>query len=562
MSLVQRTIDGQSIRCSGTYGVMVGVGPDGSLIPIATDANGNVLMTTNGTPGVLSDAIELTRSPLYAPTAGINPQGGSQLFAVDAQGRVLVAPAPGTAFPEVGTTAGTVAAGNDSRFVGALTPELFGAVGDGVTDDTTALQNAINAAEAVGGTVLLASKTYAISAALNMTSAASIVGLGCYPINGGSTANDDALALPIVAPYLGGSVLLQKTAGANGINITVTGSTVNLRGFGIRFAPSIAFSNTGHGVYCMPPAMDTNYRNNGLLYSTWDGVKVFGHDGNHYAYYLCNILLNNFKGLCSWGGGGTCVETNGETGKNNFLGNSVFDHPYALVCAGGSAHGYWLKNTSGETILITMIRPQAFLRSETDTGLVSTIPASPQKTFAVDPTAINGGTGKAQFLTLIARDFESSINGTGEVIPDDPSHCITPGLSNGAWGDPNYTATDAGGFNLGLLYARQGAFFSGSGMFALGGGGSSGIAPPTSGAHLEVYYQQDGGAGVFSGGTGGAYLLAYDRTAAAFKDLWLRAKTLQFSASNGIVMDSLATADPHVAGQLWRNGTALMISAG
>ena len=42
----------------------------------------------------------------------------------------------------------------------------FGAVGDGATDDTTALQNAINAAELVNGSVYLPSGTYKITAGL------------------------------------------------------------------------------------------------------------------------------------------------------------------------------------------------------------------------------------------------------------------------------------------------------------------------------------------------------------------------------------------------------------
>jgi len=44
----------------------------------------------------------------------------------------------------------------------------FGATGDGVTDDTTALQAAINAAQAVGATVLLPPGTYKITASLTL----------------------------------------------------------------------------------------------------------------------------------------------------------------------------------------------------------------------------------------------------------------------------------------------------------------------------------------------------------------------------------------------------------
>jgi hypothetical protein len=49
-----------------------------------------------------------------------------------------------------------------------ITPEMYGAVGDGVTDDTAEIQAAINAAELVGGTVRFASKDYLISSALTV----------------------------------------------------------------------------------------------------------------------------------------------------------------------------------------------------------------------------------------------------------------------------------------------------------------------------------------------------------------------------------------------------------
>jgi hypothetical protein len=55
----------------------------------------------------------------------------------------------------------------------------YGAVGDGVTDDTTAIQNAINAANSAGGgNVLLSNKTYLISATLILKSNTGLTGIG------------------------------------------------------------------------------------------------------------------------------------------------------------------------------------------------------------------------------------------------------------------------------------------------------------------------------------------------------------------------------------------------
>ena len=66
------------------------------------------------------------------------------------------------------TATGTGAVGRtvQSRLTEILSVKDFGAVGDGTTDDTTALQNTINAAELVNGSVYLPSGTYKITAGL------------------------------------------------------------------------------------------------------------------------------------------------------------------------------------------------------------------------------------------------------------------------------------------------------------------------------------------------------------------------------------------------------------
>lgn len=57
-----------------------------------------------------------------------------------------------------------------------ITPEQFGAVGDGVTDDSTAIQTAINYASDNGLTLKIPSKVYAIKKTLNITKRVTIIG--------------------------------------------------------------------------------------------------------------------------------------------------------------------------------------------------------------------------------------------------------------------------------------------------------------------------------------------------------------------------------------------------
>lgn len=66
----------------------------------------------------------------------------------------------------------------------------YGAVGDGVTDDTTSIQNAVNAAQINGGTVYVPCGTYSISSSILITKPITIMGEG----NG-------------VGPHVGGQLL-------------------------------------------------------------------------------------------------------------------------------------------------------------------------------------------------------------------------------------------------------------------------------------------------------------------------------------------------------------------
>src|SRR5262249_38855936 len=101
-----------------------------------------------------------------------------------------------------GTTAGTAAAGNDSRIVNAVqhgdlmyNVKDYGAAGDGTTNDTAALQAALNAAAATvngvsGGVVFIPRGAYIVTSPLTVASRVSVVGAGATTATIRTTTNN------------------------------------------------------------------------------------------------------------------------------------------------------------------------------------------------------------------------------------------------------------------------------------------------------------------------------------------------------------------------------------
>jgi hypothetical protein len=118
-----------------------------------------------GLNGIVAISDDLTLSNLTA----------SQLLELNGS-KEVISVAKGTAHNKnFGTTAGTVAAGNDTRFLGLVsiyTPEMYGAVGDGVTDDTAAFGLIPAGAKLVR---LTQGATYLISDEINIFSSNTIL---------------------------------------------------------------------------------------------------------------------------------------------------------------------------------------------------------------------------------------------------------------------------------------------------------------------------------------------------------------------------------------------------
>ena len=128
-----------------------------------------------------------------------------------------------------------------------VTPEMFGAKGDGVTDDTSALQDCINNSD--NKVVILANKTYIISRPLILKSELTIIGAGSDKTiikKTTSTGDIGSITLDgITYDYTQGSILIAKVDEDTRINrLIIKGLTLDCNSVnnGI-LAPKLSYSN-------------------------------------------------------------------------------------------------------------------------------------------------------------------------------------------------------------------------------------------------------------------------------------------------------------------------------
>jgi hypothetical protein len=206
----------------------------------------------------------------------------------------------------------------------------------------------------------------------------------------------------------GGTILRPAQAGWDAIRLTGRGKSVNLHGFGIRFADSIKFTNTGHAISVAPPAnpYDATSKDHGLFGAMWSNLKVFGQDGNHYAYNLVNPLGCHFDNLNAFGGGAMRMFTDSSL---FFYGNSTITNLYGAVIQAGTADGIYLggngSGVGGTIQLLEWHRPQIWMANITENVPGTTAPTNAQLMLNADPT-------RARRMSWIDPDFENNISTT------------------------------------------------------------------------------------------------------------------------------------------------------
>lgn len=270
--------------------------------------------------------------------------------------------------------------------VGYVTPQDYGAAGNNSTDDTTAIQNAINAiSTAGGGTLLFPGNTFKISAALNVPNGVSLQGIGpgVSVINQTSTTANAITYNPTTLNYISISDLLIEGPGTGtGIGVLVEAnsgsnpvtscsfndlviSSFGSHGFQLSGGSGCSFetvnvSSVGGHCFFMSGGNGntmTNCTTNGganaeqgfqltaTSYCTLSGCKAYTCGG---GYAVMSGFANQINGC----GADTIVAANGQDGTGFKISGGTANALYNCYSNVNRAKAFWVTGTSTNAVVL------------------------------------------------------------------------------------------------------------------------------------------------------------------------------------------------------------------
>ena len=271
---------------------------------------------------------------------------------------------PGTGIPISDLSSSVQATLNKASFF--LNVKDFGAVGNGSTDDTSAIQQTIDALPASGGCVFIPPGTYAVSAPLTLSEGAELCGAGS-----GSILRVTSAALGIDVIRIGDGVSTLSFGAVRHLKITSDGQ---------KTAGSAIALNQAYRVWLEALSLEFQYRGVYIQNSTaiWlknsdirdtkeNAITIESDLGQGFEWYIDSVLCDNptvsniGTGLL-WDGGESLhiSHSNFQRFTNGFVVNTTagresrFAFIEGMICDFASDNNMRITNTgSGATVGLT-----------------------------------------------------------------------------------------------------------------------------------------------------------------------------------------------------------------